>query len=135
MRRNGMVLSRDAILATSIPDETVDVPEWDGKIRLRGLSAAERDAYEQGLMEQNAKGEYRTRRDLSNIRASFLVKCIIDEAGERVFNDSDASALGEKSAAVIDRLWDRARALSGMAVGEEAVEAFGRAQGENSDTD
>ena len=126
-----MSLAREDILATSIPSETVDVPEWDGKVIVRGLSAAERDQYESGLVEFLPDGRVRTKRNLQNVRTSLVVRCLVDEAGERLFGDADIEALGAKSGAVIERLWIIARRLSGM--GDEAVEAavedFGLAQG------
>lgn len=116
---------RDAILgAEDLPVEVVPTPEWAPfgvpEVRVRGLTAAERDAYEQSLVDHDPRtGRVQMRRSLPNVRASFVVRVIVDEAGERVFTDQDADALGKRSGAVIDRLWDRARALSGMATEEE----------------
>lgn len=43
---------RDEILAKKIlPIETVDVPEWDMKVKVRGLMGFERDAFEASTME------------------------------------------------------------------------------------
>ena len=132
------MLSRDEILATSIPTEVVDVPEWGGKVIVRGLEAHERDTYEQSLLEQAPDGSYRAKRNLPNVRASFVARCLVDEAGERLFSDEDAELLGRKSAVALDRLWGVARRLSGMGSqeDEEAVlEGFGQAQADDSSTD
>lgn len=120
-----MASLRDAILgAADLPVEVVETPEWAPfgvpEVRVRGLTAAERDAYEQSLVDRDPKtGRIQMRRNLPNVRASFVVRVIVDENGERVFTDADAEALGKRSGAVIDRLWDKARALSGMATEEE----------------
>jgi hypothetical protein len=100
------MLTRDAILAAKDFDyKDVDVPEWGGSVRIRGLSAKERDGFEASL----AKSQ-----DLSNIRSRLVVLAVIDEDGERVFTDADAEKLGEKNAQVMCRLFDVVRNLSGM---------------------
>jgi hypothetical protein len=44
---SGSYLTRDAILqAPDLQGEDVAVPEWGGTVRVRGLSGAQRDAYE-----------------------------------------------------------------------------------------
>jgi hypothetical protein len=130
-------LSKDDILATSIPSETVDVPEWGGKVILRGLTATERDDYEQAMVETSPGGSIKPKRKLHNVRASLVVLCIVDEHGEREFADADADLLGTKDAAVIDKLWDVCRRLCGMSTEDEKrlAEGFGGAQADTSDTD
>ena len=96
--------------------EDVHVPEWDGTVRVRGLSGEDRDAYEAEFVD--AKGKPATQR-LRNIRAKLLVKCLVDEDGNRLFADNQAKALGAKNGAVVDRLFDVARRLSG--IGQDAV--------------
>lgn len=125
-----MTLSREEILATSIPEEVVDVREWGGKVTLRGLTAAERDDYEQDMVETGPDGTVRTKRKLSNVRASLVVRCLVNDEGARVFSDADVELLGAKDAAVIDHLWDVARRLCGMSTEDEEklAEGFGKAQ-------
>lgn len=96
--------------------EDVHVPEWDGTVRVRGLSGEDRDAYEAEFVD--AKGKPAAQR-LRNIRAKLLVKCLVDEDGNRLFADNQAKALGAKNGAVVDRLFDVARRLSG--IGQDAV--------------
>lgn len=129
-----MSLSRKDILATSIPLETIDVPEWGGKVILRGLTAAERDDYEQAMVETSPNGQVRPKRKFSNVRASLVVRCIVNEQGEREFADADAELLGAKDAAIVDKLWDVCRRLCGMSTEDEErlAEDFEQAQ---ADTD
>ena len=48
-------LSRDTILQREdIKTEDVEVPEWGGTVRVRGMSGVERDAFEAGLIQQPA---------------------------------------------------------------------------------
>ena len=105
-------LRNQILAAADLPLETVAVPEWPcGKVLMRGLSGTDRDAWEISLWE----GQGGERRFVSaNMRARLVVRCVVDEAGERVFSDADAEPLGQKSGAVLDRLYDVARRLSGM---------------------
>lgn len=110
-----MALSRDAILAMDdIKTVPVTVPEWNGEVvLLRGLTGAQRDEFE-------ATNRRNGDQNLNNIRARFLVRCIVNETGTRIFADQDAAALGKKSSAAIDRLWDVATDLNGSS--EKAAE-------------
>lgn len=121
-----MSLTRDQILAVDdLPRETVAVPEWGGELIIRGLTGRERDAYEQSLIRGRGVVDY------DNARAKLLVRCIIDESGERVFTEDDADALGRKAGAVLDRLFSVAARLSGLGPGdvEELMGNSGRGGG------
>ena len=128
-----MALSREDILALRPPTEAVDLDS--GKAFIKGLTAAERDDYEQTLVETTPDGRTRVKRKQRNMRASLVVRCLVDESGERLFTDKDTEALGNVDGAVIDKLWDVARKLSGMAVSEEEVEGFDSAQDEGSSSE
>lgn len=108
-------LSREEILkARERRTEDVPIPEWDGAVRVRGLSAAERDRWEQSnLQERGRKGGYRLR--LENARARLVALTAVDvESGALLFSEEDTRALGEAEAAVIDRLYEAAARLSGI---------------------
>jgi len=109
------MLTRKAILEVSdLQIVSVDVPEWGGAVYVRGLRGRERDQYEESLLdERRAKGV-----SYDNARAKLLVRCIVDEHGERLFRDDDADALGAKSAVVLDRLFAIASRLSGLSPGD-----------------
>lgn len=111
--------------------EDVEVPEWGGTVRVVGLTGADRDAYEATFVD--AKGKPAVQR-LRNIRAKLVVKCLVDADGNRLFTDDKAKALGEKNGAVIDRLFDVARRLSGIGQGavEEGKETSESGQNDNS---
>jgi hypothetical protein len=121
-----MALSREEILALRPPIEAVDLAT--GKVFIKGLSARERDDYEQTLVETAPNGQTRVKRKQTNVRASLVVRCIVDESGDRMFADKDTDALGNVAGDVIDTLWDVARRLSGMTVTEAEVEGFDTAQ-------
>jgi hypothetical protein len=114
----GGFLGRDAIL--DVDDRVygvVDCPEWGGKVRVRGLTGTQRDAYEASLM---ASGGADKKLNLANARAKMIVLAVVDGEGKPIFSTDDVRALGRKSALPIERIFDEARRLSGMS--DEDVE-------------
>ena len=101
------MLDRNSILEAK-DDETADVevPQWGGTVRVRGLSASERDKFESRFVGQKP--------DLANIRAELVVMCSIGEDGKRIFQDKVAQALGQKNAKAVNLLSERIQALSGL---------------------
>jgi len=128
--------ANDILNVDDIQTEVVDVPEWGGKVTVKGMTAAEADAYERRLVRLDNKGNT-TLGSLTNITAFYLVQCIVDDTGKRMFKDSDAAALGTKSSAALARLYKVARRLSGGTEDEvEAeAEAFDEAQDGDSSTE
>lgn len=105
-------LTRELILkAQDLKRESAEVPEWGGTLFIRGMSGAERDAFETSLFSKNGAERIFTG---DNIRAKLLVRCIVDDKGERLFGDDDVAALGQRNAATLDRLYDIAQRLSGI---------------------
>jgi len=106
------MLDRDAILnADDLKHEDVEVPEWGGEVRVQELPGVEREAYEAEVADLR---ESSTHDKFCNLRARLLVRSVIDEKGERVFTNADIAMLGQKSASVLDRLFDIAQELSGL---------------------
>lgn len=123
-----MLLSREQILgAEDRKTEDVEVPEWGGTVRVRALSGTERDAYEAGIVQ--IRGDGSRKFTLQNARARLVSLALVDEAGNRMFTEADVAQLGEKSATALERVFDVARRLSGLAEGdvEGLVEGFGDA--------
>lgn len=100
------LLSKTQILAANdLKTERVSVPEWGGEVIISTLPAAEKDDWDASVFD----GEHR---DLDNMRARLVVRCIVDEKGDRIFDDEDADALGLKSSAAMDRCFEVARRLN-----------------------
>ena len=112
------ILTKSAIFGAKADLPTVDVPcpEWGegGVVRLRMLTATERDAYEAGVVP--SQGQL----NRANIRARLVSLCAIDADGNRLFTDNEAAELGKRSSVVVDRLFDAARLLSKLR-GEDVV--------------
>lgn len=100
------IITRELLLAAkdSLPRETKTVEELGGEVIIRGLTSAERDDFEISV------GKYGP----ANMRARLVVKCMINEEGGRVLEDSDADALGQLAGTIVDSLFDVASRLSGM---------------------
>ncbi len=139
-----MHLTREAVLEAKDSEAVeVDCPEWGGTVLVRGMSARERDQFEVSL-EQDAASTVQVQRgraggrgpsrNLVNIRAKIVSKCCVDDDGQRLFTDADVTALGEKSGAPVDRIFEVASRLSG--IGPQDMETmaanFGEASGEDS---
>jgi hypothetical protein len=110
---NGTYLTRDAILAVhDLEFDDLSVPEWGGVIRIRTMTAAEREEYEQELAEQQKAGS------LENVRASLVAACAVDAEGNRLFKSADIQLLGEKSNTALIRVFDACRRLNAMTAQE-----------------
>jgi hypothetical protein len=106
------MLTKEQILqAKDLPTETVFVPEWGGEVIVRTMSGTERDAFEKSIMDMSGKD---AAVNLSNIRAKLCAKVLVDEKGERMFNDREIDLLGKKSASALDKIFFVAQRLNGL---------------------
>lgn len=109
---------RDSILALQdLQTQRVDVPEWGQSLTVRTLTAAELDDYEASIIV-GGDGDSRAKPSLANVRAKLVVRCVVDDGGNRVFADGDAAELGKKSSKAIDRLYAVAAKLNGRTPGD-----------------
>lgn len=99
------LLSKEDILGCNdIPTELVEVPEWGGTVKVRGMTAGERDRFDDQIRTQG----------LSALRATMAANGIIDEDGKRLFTDIEVGKLAEKSAEALDRVVEVVSRLSGL---------------------
>lgn len=111
-------LTKDEILAINdLPVEDVFIPEWNAYVRVRGLTGAQRDAYEASIVK-NVGGK--PVMNTENMRAKLVALCVVDEEGKPLFTQADVEKLGQKSGAALQRIFEVAQRLSGL--GAEAVE-------------
>lgn len=114
-------LSKASLLgATRPPQETVTVPELGGEVIVRGMTGAERDAFEVAMVEGRGKNR---QVNLKNIRARLVAYSCIDQDGARIFSDADIPALGAVRADVLNRIYTKAQRLSGIT--DEDVDELG----------
>ena len=108
-----MRMSRDDFLkAEDLVTEEVDLsdlPGYSGSLLVRGMTGKERDEFEASMADQRSG-----RMNLANVRAKIVLRCTVDDDGNRLFDAADIDALGGKSGAALDRLFEVATRLSGL---------------------
>ena len=105
----GGLLTREQILAADdLGFEVVPVPEWGGSVRIRALSGVERDRFEAEISGNGKKLR------LDNVRAKLVATCAVDADGQPLFAKADLGALGRKSAAGLNRVFEACQQLSGL---------------------
>lgn len=106
------MLTKEQILgAEDFVREVVHVKEWGGDVVVSGMSGAERDDFDaevSALVKQDRAAFFR------NARARLLVRCLVDEQGNRLFTIDDVAALGKRNSAVLERLAMIAQRLNYM---------------------
>ena len=125
-------LSRDDILtAKDIQTEVVSVPEWKGKVRVRGLNAAQRDKYQISLLQEPGKS---IKLALDNATSKLVSLCVVEGKGKRLFSQADIVKLSKKSGAALNRIYTVAQRLSGLGEDDirELIENFTEGQSESS---
>jgi len=114
--RHPVLLTREAILsAQDVATDYVDVPEWGGTVKVRGLTGRARDslearfANEQGVVSSNKAGDF---------RAAFVALSIVDDTDRLLFSEADIEGLGEKSSTALQRVFETAIRLSAVRPGD-----------------
>jgi len=101
------MLTRDQILAArQLPRETVAVPEWGGDVIVSVMSGTDRDAWE-GEIARGGKEDF-----FRNARARLAARCVIDEAGSKLFTDADVDQLGALNWIALERVTKAAQRLN-----------------------
>lgn len=108
------LLTRDQLLAPRTPpQERVPVPELEpaGVLLVQGLMLAGRDEYEAAVFRSNGKNlEFNSK----NARAQLIVRCVVDEKGNRILKDEDAEQVGRWPPDVGVRVFAVCQRLSGL---------------------
>jgi hypothetical protein len=103
-----MALTADQILAA---DDAalleVPVKEWGGSVFIRVMSVGERDAYEKMWIGKRDTG-------IDNFRTEYLQRVLCDDKGVLLFSKDQVEKLGQKSAAVMTRLFEKAMKHNAM---------------------
>ncbi|MEU5950655.1 hypothetical protein ABZ793_34670, partial [Micromonospora sp. NPDC047465] len=97
-------------------------------------TGAQRDAYEQSLVQQRGGNR---QMNLRNARAKLIVLCAVDEHGSQLFTEADVNALSRKNAKPIDRVFEACKKIAGLSDDDvdKLTEDFGATQGDDSATD
>ena len=111
------LLNFDDILAKQDKEfEDVEIPEWGGTVRIAAMSGTDRDRWELSMMQADDKSERGFRMNFDAYsRVRLVALCLVDDNFERVFvTDEQVKALGQKSGAVMDRLYGIAQRVNGL---------------------
>jgi hypothetical protein len=101
----------DILSQQDIQTEDLFVPEWDAWVKIKVMTASERDHFDAATVTRNGK---KTTLNMQGIRARLCLLCLVDEEGKRIFNEEDEYALGTKSSAALDRIFTAAQRINGL---------------------
>ncbi len=107
----GKYLTANAILqAEDFVYDEVDCPEWDGIVRIRSLSGAQRVTLKKAIDAGN-----------DNIDEMLCVMAIVDDDGTRIFDQKQIAELSRKNTKAISRVAIRVLEISGMRNPDKSV--------------
>ena len=108
----GKYLTAQAILqAEDFVYDEVDCPEWGGTVRIRSLSGAQRVTLKKAIDNGN-----------DNVDEMLCVMSIVDDEGNRIFEQKQIAELSRKNTTAISRVAIRVLEISGMRNPDKAVE-------------
>jgi hypothetical protein len=113
---------RDKILKITddTPSELVEIPEWDVKVLVRGMTLAGKDDFLANIVDTKT-----SKTNVRNFTSGILIACSYDpDSNERLFTEADIPILKEKSAVAVQRIVDVGTRLSGLT--DEAVDVAGK---------
>lgn len=112
------LLTKEQILGAD-RRKSVDVPvkEWGGSVRLKELTADERDMWENEAFSISQDGKS-AKFNPQHTRARLVVRCIIGEDGKRMFTDDEVAAVGSLSAGSVQKLFNAAQKLNAISASD-----------------
>jgi hypothetical protein len=115
-----MTETRSKILnATDLETEMVDVPEWDVKVEVRGMTVAERLKFAQTATDAPREHFY---------SYMLIATCHDPDTGEPLFELADRDALSAKASKPVERLVEAAQRTSGMGTQQEDEYELGKVE-------
>ncbi len=105
-------LSRSDILeAEDLQIKEIEIPEWGGTIRVRGLTGTQRDEYLSSLLvNPGVSADLK----LANATAKLVYQCVVDKEGKPAFREGDILLLGKKNGHALNQVYELASELSGL---------------------
>jgi len=128
-------LTREETLAADdLEARDLCIPEWGGWVRIRTLTAAEKDDLEIGMVMDTTNGKVGETKRLDNIRARFVAAAMVDQEGRKMYSARDIKALGKKSARALSRIFTAVQEMNGISDDdvEEMEKNFGRGRSDSS---
>lgn len=108
---NGFLSAASILEQPTLVIEELVVPEWGGgKIRLKQLSAKERDDFETSMVTITRGG--RQKMNNENFRARLVQLAAVDGEGRALFTKHDIKTLGDLPAAGLQRVYNKINEMS-----------------------
>ena len=115
-----MSLTREQILGIkSFRSKTIEIPEWNGEVRLKAMSGAERESLEERVYE-TVGDKLQMKKGVSYI-PELLVKSWCDDDGNRLFQDDEIDLIKAKDSTILAKLFKVAAEVNGLSGDEEKV--------------
>jgi hypothetical protein len=117
---------KERVVAVAV--QLVDVPEWEGSVGVREMTARQRDEWEASVYQTNAgkRGAVNSSMNRKDFRATLLVRCLSDEKGALLFAADEIEFLSLQPAGVISRLFDVAMKINGIT--KDDADALGESE-------
>jgi hypothetical protein len=97
--------------AEDLKHEDVPVPQLGGSVRIRVMTGAARDAFNEYMQ---SFGD--SKRPASAINAALLVQTCVDESGAPMFTMDEIDMVRDKSAAALDVMAAAAMRINGLGI-------------------
>lgn len=110
-------LNKAAILGQNdLVQKRVDIPEWNGFVYVRSMTAEERDNHEMATLSTNEMGttEEITKKNMENFRTRLCAATIVNQNGKTLFTVKDIPELAKKNGKAIGRIYDAACKVNGI---------------------
>jgi hypothetical protein len=132
---DGFLDARGILEQPTLVIEDLYVPEWKGKIRLKMLSAKERDDFETSMVKVGRNGKQQLNNQ--NFRARLVQLAAVKADGSPLFTRHDIKSLGELPAAGLQRVFNKINEMSAFSEDDlkELSEDFDETQGDDSSSD
>jgi hypothetical protein len=132
---DGFLDARGILEQPTLVIEELYVPEWKGKIRLKHLSAKERDDFETSMVKVGKNG--RQELNNANFRARLVQLAAVKADGSPLFTRHDIKTLGSLPASGLQRVFNKINEMSAFSEDDlkDLTEDFDAAQDDASSTD
>ncbi len=94
----------------------VDIPEFDLKLRCQSLTEREKSNYETAILSKNGRGITRDR--LADANRRLFALCVVDDKGERLFQDNEIETIATLDALIVSRVASACEVHVGMKDGD-----------------
>jgi len=84
----------------------VEVPEWRGFVRIKTMSAKDRQQFQSSI---STKGKV-----ADDFMERLIICCLVDDKGKQIFEQADIKLLSDKSSVAINKIFSAAVELNGM---------------------